>query len=133
MTREETLESLKSIVEFFEENPELEMPYFYSTMYKFHDDKFDLARTIKLLRQSGAKIDKFYDSDSAGVSVKFGEITLKWSVGRSQVCKPKRTETVNIPASPARSYEKVVEWECAPMLDQSNSVEELDNIELIQR
>ena len=125
MTREEKLKSLKALVRFFSDNPDLDLPYIDGNYFVFHGTKFELAETISKLRKAGIEFVKWYDSSSAGVEVEVGQFKIRWVCGREKVCLPKKVERVTIPAKEAYTYERVVEWECGPMLGAEEEVSEM--------
>jgi hypothetical protein len=108
-------EKLRFIADFFEQHPELptgQIPDVYWAITK--------DQALNAAKLPGAK--KRYDNDTLWIDVPLrDDLQLRFFTERKVVCTAKRVETVVEPAIPERTYEKVVEWECHPLLQESEN------------
>lgn len=123
MTRQETINSLKEIVSFFDRNPEIPMPDFNQTLYVHpYNSKAQLQDVIDKLENVLVRpLKKFYSDYFGGVFLEFHCMTVCWVCNRAVVCKAEEFETITVPAEPAReayTYQKPTKWKCLPLIKE---------------
>lgn len=126
----EFVKSLRLLADWYEQHPELPLPYeLGNPMFVFLYGKTE-DRVKEILREIGS-FEKVFDEPSKGdfSAVKtIGEFKLKFHTSREMVCTPRvvgtrLVEREVIPAQPKRVIEaheeEIVEWDCHPILEQA--------------
>jgi len=100
----------RQLAAFFELHPELIAPAPNVGVWLY-----DKADGIKAAKMPGAR--KEYSDTTLRIEVPVtGGLTVSYYLARETVCTAKRIEIVTQPAVAERTYEKVVEWDCHPLL-----------------
>lgn len=114
--RGRTVASLRRLVEFLEQNPEVPTPYIGDRLFIFCYENVELFKRVRSLGGFNAKNA---DDNDFIMSRDFGEFKLELCVDREKVCHrvQKGTRVVEatpertVPAQPARE-EPIYEWVC---------------------
>lgn len=118
-------EQLRLIADFFEQHPELPTPLVPDIII-YAQSKDD---ALKAARLPGAR--KSYDDTTLWINVSLSDaVVLKFFTYRQTVCTAKRVEKVLQPAQAERWFEKVVEWDCHPLLKPDDVDSEAQATEL---
>jgi hypothetical protein len=112
-SREKTIQQMRQLAAFLELHPELETPGVSTAQWLWNKED-----AITAAKMHGAK--KSYDETCLIIKVPVAEgLELTYYLSRETVCTAKRVITVTQEAQPERTFEKVVEWECHPLLAPS--------------
>ena len=112
-SREKVIRQMRQLAAFLELHPELETPNVSTAAWLWSKEA-----AITAAKVHGAK--KSYDATCLIIKVPVAEgLELTYYLSRETVCTAKRVETVTEPAQPERTFEKVVEWDCHPLLAPS--------------
>jgi hypothetical protein len=107
---EQKKKELRTLLRYAEQHPDIEIPISNRGVWLCEKDD-----AIVIAKLPGAK--KVYSDTVLRITVPIGNgFELLYYLSRDTVCTAKRTETVLEPAREAWSYEKVVEWDCHPLL-----------------
>lgn len=104
------VEQLRQLADFYELHGDIPAPFV--SLGCWLNGKDEALRVAKL---PGAR--KEYSETSLDITVPVAkELSVVYWIAHDYVCTAKRTEIVTEPARPEYTYEKVVEWECHPLL-----------------
>ena len=110
MDNTKEIETARKLADFFALHSDLPMPSPNTALFLYTKEE-----ALRAAKMPGAK--KEYDDQYFLITVPVeGELKITYYFSRETVCTAKRTVTIEEPAQPARSYEKVVEWDCHPLL-----------------
>lgn len=110
--RKEYLDKFRKIINFLSQHEELPLPLLPGMVYTGKDELITAAKF------PGAR--KEYNESYFAVNVPvMKDVSLQFFTLRETVCTPTKYEDVEIPAQPARTERKVVEWDCHPLLRPS--------------
>lgn len=111
-------EQLQTLIDFYNKHPHIPKPYINLSM--FIDTK---GEALLLAKLPGAT--KSYDDNYLTITVPVGPgMNLEYFIYRNKVCTPTKTTIVEVPARAAYTVEKVVEWDCHPLLQPTPKSED---------
>jgi len=118
MTNDDFAAGLRAVAAWFETHPEIPAPSgLRIPVYGMDDTKESVAIQIRAL--GNAK--KEYDNDFFRLTREFGPIEVSIVSYRTAVCTARvvgRKTVAAVPAVPEHDVD-IVEWDCEPILDQS--------------
>ena len=118
MTTAEYADGLRRIAAWYEEHPDAPIPHSHD-IEVYHPDPDTLPTLIRAL----GGVSKEWNDTFVWLTRNFGAIKLKFFLYRDKVCTARVVGTKVIPAhtSPERTID-VVEWDCKPILGESQDM-----------
>ena len=114
-------EQLRLLADFVEKYPELAATYSPQS-HIFLDTKADALKAARI-----PQARKYYDDATFRIDIPLADdFSVRFFTYRRVVCTAKRIEKVIEPAKPEREVEKVVEWECHPLLEEDGRPSQTD-------
>jgi len=123
-------DKLREFADFLDAHPDFPIPLI--GWWCTHTDKETL---VKIARYFGTDAKKEYDDYYCRVRVMLpsGQQSMNYVVSRESVCTPLKKESVFVEAQPEHWIEKVVEWECHPLLKPDPELKAEPAMEPIQQ
>jgi hypothetical protein len=123
MSREEYIQGLRDIADFFEARPDLPTP-------SFGESIFIWERSLENARERGiqmAPCEKEHTDNYFHLVRKFGPHTLKVTWGRDDVCERVQVGTKHVPEEVIPAHdEPIYEWDCTKPILGSSSDKQLN-------
>lgn len=140
MTHQQYADSLRKLADFWEANPDIELPHDADRVNYFSaHSREDVTRLARAFREVGGRTEKFYDqaySNSFELEHHFGGIAFRVIADREKVCEAvvvgkRHVEAQVIPARaieviPARD-EDIIEWRCDSALLEPSAPIDIDS------